>query len=67
MPLSLCLEEGPQQFVVFQQLIHGSHPWFPQFSHFFDKERLPQTRLLMSHADHDTKMIQNGIRYFVSV
>src|SRR5215467_7804409 len=64
MPLSLSLEDGPQQFVVFQQPIHGPHPWLPQLSHFFGKQRLPQARLLMSHANHDTKTIQNRIWLF---
>jgi hypothetical protein len=64
MPLPPRLKDGPQQLVVFQQLIHGSHPWFPQLRHFFGKERLPQTGLLMSHATHDMKTIQNGIRLF---
>src|SRR5215831_14530963 len=64
MPLSLSLEDGPQQFVVFQQPIHGPHPWLPQLSHFFGKQRLPQARLLMSHANHATKTIQNRIWLF---
>src|SRR5262249_24166487 len=64
MPLSLSLEDGPQQFVVFQQPIHGPHPWLPQLSHFFGKQRLPQARLLMSQANHDTKTIQNRIWLF---
>src|SRR5215471_2946846 len=64
MSLPLCLEYSPQQFVIVQQFIHDSHPWLPQLSHFLCEERLPQTRLVMSHANHDTKTILNRIRLF---
>jgi hypothetical protein len=39
--LALRVINGVEQFVIFQQFIHGSHPGFPEFLDFLCEKGLP--------------------------
>jgi len=65
-PLPLRRVHRIHKVIVFQQLIDGAHPGFPQLGHFLGEKRLPETRLLMSQSNHDGMTLQNRIRLFCS-
>ena len=52
MPLAPRVVDHVQEFVVFQQFIHGPHPGFPQFGYFFGKQTFPNGWLRVTQLDH---------------
>jgi len=57
LPLSLGFVDRIHQFLIFQSVIHHSHPRFPQLGHFLGKQTFPHRWLLVPQLDHSAVLL----------